>query len=71
LTGIANFNAIPWANVSIDGSPRGQTPLGNVTLPVGTHEVLFSHPELGTLRRSITITADKPTRLSVTIGPQP
>jgi hypothetical protein len=71
LSGIANFNAIPWANVSIDGSPRGQTPLGNVTLPVGTHDVIFSHPELGTLRRSITVTADKPTRLSVTLGAQP
>ncbi len=71
LTGIANFNAIPWANVSIDGSPRGQTPLGNVTLPVGTHEVIFTHPELGTLRRSITVTADRPTRLSVTLGQQP
>jgi hypothetical protein len=33
------LNARPWANVSIDGSPRipmGQTPLSDVSLPIGT-----------------------------------
>ena len=70
-TGVAHFNAIPWANISIDGQPQGQTPLGNVTLPVGSHEVTFAHPDLGTVRRTIVVTADRPTRLSVTLGGEP
>jgi hypothetical protein len=70
-TGVAHFNAIPWANISIDGHPQGQTPLGNVTLPVGSHEVTFAHPDLGTVRRTIVVTADRPTRLSVTLGGEP
>ena len=60
--GVAHFNAIPWANVSVDGRPQGQTPLGNVTLPVGSHEVTFAHPDFGSVRRTIVVTADRPTR---------
>ena len=30
-----NVNARPWAEVAIDGTPAGQTPLGNVMIAVG------------------------------------
>ena len=42
-----NLNAIPWADVWVDGVYVGQTPLGNVRLRAGRHRVRFSHPELG------------------------
>ena len=41
------INAQPWAEVFIDGERVGETPIGSVPVPIGTHEVGFRHPELG------------------------
>ncbi|MBI3047084.1 MAG: PEGA domain-containing protein [Acidobacteria bacterium] len=59
------LNAQPWADVWIDGERVGETPIGNVAVPIGLHEVVFRHPELGehVVRATVTLTA--PTRLSV------
>jgi hypothetical protein len=59
------LNAQPWADVWIDGERIGETPIGNVAVPIGPHEVVFRHPELGehVVRATVTLTA--PTRLSV------
>jgi hypothetical protein len=59
------INALPWAEVSIDGERIGETPIGNVELPIGPHEVVFTHPELGEARHLVTVTATAPARLSV------
>jgi len=63
--GSLSVNAAPWANVSVDGTDVGTTPLANVTLPIGTHEVLWRHPQLGERRRTIAITAKTPTRIGM------
>jgi hypothetical protein len=59
------INAQPWAEVWIDGERIGETPIGNIAVPIGAHEVLFRHPDLGehVVRATVTLTA--PTRLSV------
>lgn len=59
-----NINARPWADVSIDGNDVGQTPLGNVSITIGAHVVVFRHPQLGEQRRTITVTAKGPNRVS-------
>ena len=64
--GRANFNAQPWAEVSINNRVIGETPLANVSVPIGEHEVVFRHPELGERRQTITVRADAPTRVSAT-----
>ncbi len=46
-SGAMSFNATPWAEVWVDGQQVGETPLGNISVPIGSHEVLFRHPELG------------------------
>jgi hypothetical protein len=46
-TGRIDINAVPWADVWIDGTAAGQTPLANLSLPIGRHEILFRHPQLG------------------------
>src|SRR5207249_603108 len=46
-TGTASINALPWAEVFVDGAKVGETPLGNVSLPIGPHEIVFRHPDLG------------------------
>ena len=37
--GVVNLNALPWAEAWIDGRQVGETPLGNIKLPIGEHEV--------------------------------
>ena len=63
--GIVSINAVPWASVSIDGEAIGDTPIGNLPLTVGPHEVVFRNTQLGEQRRVITVTTRAPVRLSV------
>jgi hypothetical protein len=58
------LNAAPWADVWIDGERIGQTPVGNFPLTVGTHELLFRHPDLGEQRQVVTVTLGGPVRFS-------
>lgn len=60
-----SLNAVPWAEVWVDGQKVGDTPLGNLSLPAGPHEVLFRHPELGERRQTVVVKLPGPTRLSV------
>jgi hypothetical protein len=63
--GTVNLNATPWAEVWIDGRRVGETPLGNLSMPIGPHEVVFRHPQFGEKRHAISVTLSGPTRLSV------
>jgi hypothetical protein len=53
--------------VWIDGSPYGETPLGNLSITPGEHEILFRHPQLGERREKMIVRADASTRVSVTM----
>ncbi len=64
--GRVSINAVPWAEVTIDGTPAGQTPLANISLPIGTHEIVFRHPQLGERRQTIVVKVDGLTRVSQT-----
>lgn len=64
-TGSLAVNAAPWAEVWIDGKRAGETPLGNVDLPVGAHEVVFRHPELGERRVNAVVRADEPAKVTI------
>ena len=63
--GTAHLNATPWAEVWVDGQKVGDTPLGNLGLTIGPHEIVFKHPELGEQSHAATVTAGAPLRLSV------
>ena len=63
--GTIAINAIPWAEVWIDGNKVGETPIGNLPVAIGPHEIVFRHPELGEQRHAITVTLSNPARLSV------
>ena len=64
-TGVMSFNAIPWAEVLVDGQTVGETPLANVAVPIGSHEVVFRHPELGEKLVRTVVTRGAPARVSV------
>lgn len=66
--GVLHINAVPWAEVWIDGTRAGETPLGNLSLTIGPHEVLFRHPQLGEQRHAVTVTLAAPARLSVDLN---
>jgi hypothetical protein len=63
--GEVNFNAIPWAEVLMDGSKLGDTPIANVRVPLGLREFVFKHPQYGERRVSASIRADQPTAIAV------
>jgi hypothetical protein len=62
--GRVSINAAPWAEVTIDGTPAGQTPLANLSLPIGTHEIVFRHPQFGERRQTVVVKVDGLTRVS-------
>lgn len=63
--GVLSLNAAPWAEVWVDGQRVGETPIGNLALPIGAHEVVFKHPQFGEKRHAVSVTAGAPVRLSV------
>jgi serine/threonine-protein kinase len=62
--GTVNVNALPWASVIIDGAAVGDTPLANLPLSAGPHDVVFKHPELGERRLRVNVTPGTPLRVS-------
>jgi hypothetical protein len=65
VTGTIHVNAQPWASVWIDGTAVGDTPIGNYTVPIGTHEVILRHPDLGERRQMVTVGIGAPARVGV------
>jgi hypothetical protein len=63
--GTISLNAIPWADVWVDGEKAGQTPIGNLPLALGPHDFVFRHPELGEQHLTAVVTLKAPARLSV------
>jgi len=63
--GTIALNAVPWAEVWVDGDKVGDTPIGNLSLAIGPHDIVFRHPDLGEQRHAATITLNAPARLSV------
>jgi len=63
-TGRININAQPWAQVLIDDTAIGDTPLANVSVPLGQHQVTFRHPQLGERRETVLVRADTVARVS-------
>jgi serine/threonine-protein kinase len=63
--GSVSLNAVPWAEVWIDGERLGETPMANVAVPIGPHEVVFRNPQFGERRHVVTVTTGAPARVSV------
>jgi hypothetical protein len=63
--GRININAVPWAEVLIDGTSVGETPIGNLSIPLGEHEIVFRHPQFAEVRQTALVRSDAITRVSV------
>jgi hypothetical protein len=63
--GTLHINAVPWAEVWIDGERIGDTPIGNLQARIGNREIVFRHPELGERRTTALVTLKEPVRISM------
>jgi hypothetical protein len=68
--GTVSFNAIPWAEVWADGQKIGETPVANVEMAAGPHEVSFRHPQLGERRLTVVVPVNGPQRVSMDMRKQ-
>jgi len=55
--GFVRLNALPWARISIDGVPAGETPIArSIALRQGTHVVRFEHDWYQPVERTVEVT---------------
>jgi PEGA domain-containing protein len=59
-----SVNARPWADVLLDGANIGQTPIANLLVTVGSHELVFRNPQLGERKQTVLVTAGGPNRIA-------
>jgi hypothetical protein len=63
--GTLHINAVPWAEVWMDGQRIGETPIGNLQTAIGSRELVFRHPDLGERKTTVMVTLKEPARISV------
>lgn len=63
------IDAKPWAEVWVDGTPVGTTPLLSLTWPIGRRQVRVRHPELGERLVSVLVTRNAAARVDVDLRP--
>ncbi len=64
-TGTLSANAVPWAEVWMDGKKIGETPFAGLEVPLGTHEIIFRNPQFPERRVTVTVNASNPVTASV------
>jgi hypothetical protein len=64
-TGTLAINAVPWAEAFVDSRPVGETPIGGIQVPIGQHEVVLRHPQLGERSVRVTVTSRETARVGV------
>jgi hypothetical protein len=62
---MVNLNAVPWAEVWVDGTRVGETPIAGVSIPLGTRDIVFRHPQFGERKLTPTIRAGDPAAITV------
>jgi hypothetical protein len=63
--GTLSVNAVPWAEVVLDGRVIGETPIANHAVPLGSHEVVLRNPKFPEQRRTVVVSLLAPARIGV------
>ena len=66
--GTVRIRVLPWADVEVDGEPKGSTPLRPLALSAGSHILRFRHPDFRLLIKRITVRADETLTVEVDLG---
>ena len=56
---------VPWAEVEVDGTKVGVSPLKPLSLPAGVHAIKLTHPDYRPYQRTVTIRRGETTKLQV------
>ena len=67
-TGMINVISDDPAEVYVDGEKVGETPLSNLRVPLGSHQVVARHPRYGEVRHTVQVTLAAPVQLRVTFS---
>jgi len=59
-----SVNARPWAEIMLDGNSVGQTPIANLPVTVGPHEIVFRHPQFADRKQTVMVTAKGANRIA-------
>jgi serine/threonine protein kinase len=65
---LLDVTAKPTAEVSVDGEPRGQTPLRGLRLKPGAHAIVLSSPDYQPFRRKLTLNPGQRRSLDVDLS---
>jgi hypothetical protein len=63
--GSLSVNAVPWAEVLLDGTVIGETPIANYAAAPGSHELVFRNPRYPEQRRTVMVSPTSPTHVGV------
>jgi hypothetical protein len=63
--GTLSVNAVPWAEVVLDGTVIGETPISNFSVPLGPHELVLRNPRFAEHRRTVVVSLTAPVRIGV------
>jgi hypothetical protein len=63
--GSLSVNAVPWAEVLLDGTAIGETPIANYAVAPGPHELVFRNPRFPEQRRTVLVSLTSPTHVGV------
>ena len=68
--GTLSVNATPWADVWVDGSRVGETPLGEVSVPIGPHDIVLRHPDFAERHVQSIVRVGEVTRVAIDLRRQ-
>jgi hypothetical protein len=63
--GALSVNAVPWAEVLLDGKVIGETPIANYAVLPGAHDIVLRNPKFPEQRRTVVVTLTAPLRVGV------
>jgi hypothetical protein len=63
--GSLSVNAVPWAEVLLDGTVIGETPIANYAAAPGSHELVFRNPRYPEQRRTVVVSPTSSTHVGV------
>jgi hypothetical protein len=63
--GALSVNALPWAEVVLDGTVIGETPIANYSVSLGSHELVLRNPRYAEQRRTVVVSLTAPVRIGV------
>jgi hypothetical protein len=66
--GVVRIAAPDGVTIRVDGEPAGQTPIGELSVPIGVREIIAVHPELGERRQGVEVRYGEPAEVRLTFN---